>query len=240
LFAACTVEAEVVEELPFSNKAWTHTELLANEKAALGFYITGHPLGDYVSLLQSLKAAKSIELTGLVSGSRICLGGIINDLQPRTTKKGDRFALLRLEDEAGSTKCVVWPETYRKYSQLLQNESPVLVSGRLELSEDNPPTLIADQVQSLDDIIKNRELVVFKVPVTEDQEGLFDSILHLINTHPGSCDVTLETVIDSGTVVRVKVNSALRVTRSAKLESALKQLGCTVRVESVAETVRRV
>jgi DNA polymerase-3 subunit alpha len=240
LFAACTVEAEVVEELPFSNKAWTHTELLANEKAALGFYITGHPLGDYVSLLQSLKAAKSIELTGLVSGSRICLGGIINDLQPRTTKKGDRFALLRLEDEAGSTKCVVWPETYRKYSQLLQNESPVLVSGRLELSEDNPPTLIADQVQSLDDIIKNRELVVFKVPVTEDQEGLFDSILHLINTHPGSCDVTLETVIDSGTVVRVKVNAALRVTRSAKLESALKQLGCTVRVESVAETVRRV
>jgi hypothetical protein len=81
---------------------------------------------------------------------------------------------------------------------------------------------------------------VFKVPVTEDQEGLFDSILHLINTHPGSCDVTLETVIDSGTVVRVKVNAALRVTRSAKLESALKQLGCTVRVESVAETVRRV
>jgi DNA polymerase-3 subunit alpha len=240
LFAACADEAEVVEELPFSNKAWTHTELLANEKAALGFYITGHPLGDYVSLLQSLKAAKSIELSGLVSGSRICLGGIINDLQSRTTKKGDRFALLRLEDEAGSTKCVVWPETYRKYSQLLQNESPALVTGRLELSEDNPPTLIADQVQSLDDIIKNRELVVFKVPVTEDQEGLFDSILHLINTHPGSCDVTLETVIDSGTVVRVKVNSALRVTRSAKLESALKQLGCTVRVESVAETVKRV
>ena len=69
-------------------KPWTHTELLANEKAALGFYITGHPLGDYVELLQSLKAAKSIELPGLASGSRICIGGIINDLQPRTTKKG--------------------------------------------------------------------------------------------------------------------------------------------------------
>jgi DNA polymerase III subunit alpha len=240
LFAVVADEAGLAEELPCSPNPWTHTELLANEKATLGFYITGHPLGDYVGLLQSLKATRSIELAGLVSGSRICIGGIINDFQPRTTKKGDRFALLRLEDEAGGTKCVLWPETYRKYSALLQNESPVLVTGRLELSEDNPPSVIADQVQSLDVILKNRELVVFQVPATDDQEGLFDSILHLINTHPGNCEVTLETVIDADIVVRVKVNSALRVARSGKLESALKQLGCTVTVEPVAETSKRV
>jgi DNA polymerase-3 subunit alpha len=240
LFAVVSGEGGPAEELPYSNKPWTLTELLANEKATLGFYITGHPLGDYVGLLQSLKATKSIELAGLVSGSRICIGGIINDLQPRTTKKGDKFALLRLEDEAGGTKCVLWPETYRKYVAMLENESPVLVTGRLELSEDNPPSVIADQVQSLDDILKNRELIVFQVPATDDQEGLFDSILHLINTHPGSCDITLETVIDTHTLVRVKVNPALRVTRSAKLESALKQLGCTVRIETVAETAKRV
>jgi len=240
LFGVVADDAGPAEELPRSPTPWTHTELLANEKAALGFYITGHPLGDYIWLLQSLKAARSVELSGLVSGVRICIGGIISDLQPRTTKKGDRFALLRLEDEAGGTKCVMWPETYRKYSAMLQNESPVLVTGRLELSEDNPPTVIADQVQSLDDILKNRELVVFQVPATDDQEGLFDAILHLINTHPGSCDVTLETVINADTLVRVKVNSALRVARTPKLESALKQLGCTVRIETVAETAKRV
>ncbi len=240
LFAVVANEAGLAEELPFSPKAWTHTELLANEKATLGFYITGHPLGDFVGLLRSLKAARSSELAGLASGSRICIGGIINDLQSRTTKKGDRFALLRLEDEAGGTKCVLWPETYRKYSAMVQNELPVLVTGRLELSEDNPPTVIVDQLQGLDDILKNRELMIFQVPVTDDDEGLLDSILHLINTHPGSCDVMLETVIDVDTLVRVKVNSALRVARSAKLESALKQLGCTVRIETVAETAKRV
>lgn len=240
LFAVVEDDAGPAEELPYSPKPWTHTELLANEKAALGFYITGHPLGDYVGLLQSLKAVRSIELAGLLSGSRICIGGIINDLQPRTTKKGDRFALLRLEDDSGGTKCVLWPETYRKYSAMLQNESPVLVTGRLELSEDNPPNVIADQVQSLGDILKNRELVVFRVPASDDHERLFDAILHLINTNPGSCDVTLETIIDADTLVRVKVNSALRVARSIKLEAALKQLGCLIKIESVAETPKRV
>jgi DNA polymerase III subunit alpha len=239
LFAVVADEAGLVEQLPLCLKPWTHTELLANEKAALGFYITGHPLGDYVGLLQSLKAVKSIELLGMVSGSRVCVGGIINDLQPRTTKKGDRFALLRLEDEGGGTKCVFWPEIYRRYSAMLHNESPVLVTGRLELSEDNPPTVIADQVQNLNDILKNQDLVVFRVPATGD-EGLFDSILHLINTHPGNCDVTLETLIDADTLVRVRVNSALRVAHSAKLESALNQLGCSITIEAVAETPKRV
>ena len=110
---------------------WTRAQLLLAEKAALGFYITGHPLGNYVDLLQASQAVKSIELPNLSSGIRITIGGMISDLQPRTTKKGDRFALLRLEDEAGGTKCVLWPETYRKHSTLLKNELPVLITGRL-------------------------------------------------------------------------------------------------------------
>ncbi len=240
LFEATLDDGAQIVEQPPNAMEWTLAELLANEKAAVGFYVTGHPLGDYEVLLQSLNAAKSVDLAALVSGSRICVGGIINDLQSRTTKKGDRFALLRLEDETGSTKCVLWPETYRKHSSLLADELPAMITGRLELSEDNPPTLIVDQVQSLDDILKNRELVVLQLPASDDLEGMFDAILHLINTHAGNCEVALETLIDEHTLVRVKANQALRVDRSIKFESSLKELGCAVRIERVLETQTRV
>ncbi len=233
LFAAVFAEAGQDDDQPPGATPWTLTELLANEKAAVGFYITGHPLGNYEELLQSLNVAKSAELPNLVSGSRICAGGILNDLQPRTTKKGDRFALLRLEDETGSTKCVLWPETFRKHSSMLANELPVIINGRLELSEDSPPTIIVDQVQSLDDVLKNRELVVLHLPSTNDLEGMFDAILHLINTHPGGCEVALETVIEPRTLVRVKANTALRVDRSIKFEAAIKEMGCSLRIERV-------
>jgi DNA polymerase-3 subunit alpha len=232
LFGAM-IDDSTPEEVP-SSKGWTVTELLNAEKNALGFYITGHPLEHYVDLLQSLKSAKSIDLPNLRSGARVSVGGIIGDLQSRTTKKGDRFALLRLEDESGGTKCVLWPETYRKHSHLVQNEAAVLITGRLELSEENPPNIIADQVQSLDDIQKNRELIVLQLPSSDETETLFDSVLHLINTHPGNCDVALETHLDAATVVRVKVNSTLRIDHSAKLEAALKELGCAVRIERAA------
>src|SRR6185295_14994438 len=123
-------------------------------------------------------------LPNIAGGTRVSVGGIINDLQPRTTKKGDRFALLRLEDEAGGTKCVLWPETFRKYSALVKNELPVIISGRLEISEDNPPSIIVDQVQALDEVMKTKEMVVVSVPAAADAEQLFDDILHLFNTHP--------------------------------------------------------
>ena len=233
LFGAMPEDGGVVEHPAPVGEPWTRSQLLLAEKAALGFYVTAHPLASYAELLQSSKAIKSLELPNLTSGVRVSLGGIIGDLQPKTTKKGDRFALLRLEDEAGGTKCVLWPETYRKYSQLVKNELPVLVTGRLELAEDNPPSIIVDQVQSLDEMWKAKELVILRVPPAPDPAELFDGILHLINSHAGNCDIMLETAVND-LVVRVKVSSTLRVERSEKFEAAARQMGCVLKVERLA------
>jgi DNA polymerase-3 subunit alpha len=234
LFGA-TEDFGFVEQPLTNGEPWTRSQLLLAEKAALGFYVTAHPLGSYLEVLQATRAVKSVELPNLTSGARVQLGGIINDLQPRTTKKGDRFALMRLEDEAGGTKCVMWPETFRKYSSSVANELAVLVTGRLELGEDNPPSIIVDQVQHLDDLVKARELVVLRVPdAPADPEELFDGILHLINTNSGNCEVVLETALESDLVVRVRVSSNLKVARSEKLETALRNMGCVIRVEKMA------
>jgi DNA polymerase-3 subunit alpha len=233
LFGSIPGDDGVVEHPAPVGEPWTRSQLLLAEKAALGFYVTAHPLASYAELLQSSKAIKSLELPNLTSGVRVSLGGIIGDLQPKTTKKGDRFALLRLEDEAGGTKCVLWPETYRKYSQLVKNELPVLVTGRLELAEDNPPSIIVDQVQSLDEMWKAKELVILRVPPAPDPAELFDGILHLINSHAGNCDIMLETAVND-LVVRVKVSSTLRVERSEKFEAAARQMGCVLKVERMA------
>ena len=226
------------EEIDFANeispvlKGWTAVEMLAAEKAALGFYISGHPLERYLEVLQNVKAVGSSELPGLNTGSRVTSGGIIAELQMRTTKKGDKFALLRLEDEAGGTKCVLWPEVYRKHSALLQNDLPVVIIGRLELSEDNPPAIIVDQVQSIDAAARVNEFLVLRTPAADDFPTVCDSILELLSANPGECDVAIEALTDNGTIVRIKANNALRVKRSNELENALKKLGCSVSVET--------
>jgi DNA polymerase-3 subunit alpha len=232
LFGGMPEEIDFTREISPSLKGWTPTEMLAAEKAALGFYISGHPLERFLEVLQNVKALSSSELANANTGSRVTCGGIITDLQTRATKKGDKFALLRLEDEAGGTKCVLWPEVYRKHSALLQNDLAVVIMGRLELSEDNPPTIIVDQVQSIDAASRSGEFLVLRTPQGNDFPTLCDEILGVLSSNPGDCDVTLEALTDNGTIVRVRANQALRVKRSNQLEEALKKLGCAVSVEN--------
>jgi len=113
----------------------------------------------------------------------------------------------------------------------MQNELPAIVIGRLELSEDNPPTIIVDQVQSIDATARGNEFLVLRAPQHEDFPTLCDSILSLLNAHPGDCEVAMEALIDD-TVVRIKPSDALRIKRSAELEKALKELGCTISFET--------
>jgi DNA polymerase III subunit alpha len=231
LFGSAPEETSFANELPPNAKGWTQAELLAAEKAALGFYITGHPLDRYLEILEKMNTTKSSELVNLNSGTRVSSAGIVSDFQLRTTKKGDKFALLRLEDELGGTKCVLWPEVYRKHGQSLQNETPVIITGRLELSEDSPATIIVDQVQTMEAVTRTSEFVVLRAPAQPDYAELFDSILNILSAHPGDCDVAIEAFVEDQTLVRIKTNPALRVKRSAELDQALTQLGCQLTIE---------
>jgi DNA polymerase-3 subunit alpha len=228
LFGSDVTDTSELDQIPSGGTPWTRTQLLVAEKNALGFFITGHPLEDYVDILKQTNAIRSVDLQNATNGSRVCIGGIVSDLQLRTTKKGDRFALLRLEDDSGGTKCVVWPEAYRKHSTLIEAELPALITGRLELSEDNPPSVIVDQVQRLDGIRPARtNSVVIRVPPADDKEALFDGVLEVLHKHPGLDDVLLEISLEPGVYVRIRVNPALRVQHSPALVSDLKQLGCS-------------
>jgi DNA polymerase III subunit alpha len=231
LFGTDNGEAEV-EQLPPITTPWTRTQLLVAEKNALGFFITGHPLEDYVDMLRQVNAVRSVDLPTMVNGGRVSVGGIVNDLQMRTTKKGDRFALFRLEDDSGGTKCVCWPEAYGKHSGLLQGELPALVTGRLELSEDNPPSVIVDQIQRLDGIkVKTPRSVCVRLPANAHDEAWLDSVLDVLHRHPGSADVVLELMVEDDVCARIRVNQALRVEDGPALVSDLKQLGCSIVTE---------
>ncbi|MCU1265024.1 MAG: dnaE [Acidobacteria bacterium] len=240
LFGTDSIDSSELDEVPAGSTPWTRTQLLVAEKNALGFFITGHPLEDYVDILRESNAVRSVDLQNVATGSRVCIGGIISDFQLRATKKGDRFALLRLEDDSGGTKCVVWPEAYRKYSSMLEAELPALITGRLELSEDNPPSVIVDQIQRLDGVRAIRtSSVVVRIPSSDNQEVLFDGILEVLHKHPGSDEILLEMTLEPGVQVRIRANPALRVQHGPALDSDLKRLGCAANMGSkVAQASR--
>src|SRR5262249_32045182 len=123
--AISAVEEPVLPSVPW----WSKKESLAFEKEALGFYASGHPLEDYAQSIKGLTRFDSGNLEEAAHGTRVGLGEITIDLATKTTKKEDRFALFRLENQYGAVKIVCWPEQSNRYKNLLQPDEVVLVRG---------------------------------------------------------------------------------------------------------------
>ncbi|MBO0863207.1 MAG: hypothetical protein J2P21_32885, partial [Chloracidobacterium sp.] len=157
LFGDTMVSAGDEPSLP-SVPQWSKKESLALEKEALGFYASGHPLEDYAEAIKSLTRFDTGNIEEATHGDQVALGGIVVELSTKTTKKGDRFALFRLEDQFGSVKVVCWPEQFNKYKNLLQSDEVVLVKGKLELSDEagagagagSGATIIVQEIHQLD------------------------------------------------------------------------------------------
>jgi DNA polymerase-3 subunit alpha len=219
-------------------KPWSLVEMLTAEKKALGFYITGHPLDAHNEVISKLGAASSIELAAVESGGRARAAGMVKDLQLKTTKKGDRFAIFQLEDHAGAVKCVAWPEPFRRHSTVIRAEAVVLVTGRIENSDEGMVTLMVDRVGDLDQAIqqKAREIIV-RLPTAADISKICDDVKQVLEGSRGECEVYVE-VLSNGALVRLRAHPSLKVQGSSQLEAALRNLGCEVNWDGYASPTR--
>src|SRR5436853_177061 len=188
LFGALAATMSIAEPPLPRVEAWSPTELLKGEKETLGFYISGHPLMRFDQALAEFANADMERLPSFHHGAIVTIGCIVMEMNMKMTKKGDRFALFQLEDQYGSIKVVAWPEPYSKAASLLKNDAAVLVKGRLEIDDGGTMTIIAEEVQSLDNI---RERAARTVTIRFSVEAItgdrLETLHHLLDSHRGEC-----------------------------------------------------
>jgi DNA polymerase III subunit alpha len=193
-------------------KPWSLKELLAYEKDALGFYASGHPLEEYVESIQSLTKTDAGKIAEREDGEIVALGGIVVDLAVKTTKKGDRFALFRVEDQYGSVKVVCWPETYSRSKLLVQNDLAVLVKGKLELTDEGAATIVAQEIQHLESARAGiAKAFIIRFPEDAVDEKYLAALGDLLSIRQGHTQVFFELLTPNQSVVRLRANQFLRV-----------------------------
>jgi DNA polymerase-3 subunit alpha len=123
-------------------------EKLAFEKEFLGLYLTSHPQLDN---LLKIKDKITIELESLSEeqeGSRVIVGGIIEAIRRIFTKSGSEMAFVTLANEkGGSVECVVFPKIYEQYKSIIDKDSILIISGRIDTKNDKP-VLIAEKIST--------------------------------------------------------------------------------------------
>ena len=79
----------------------------------------------------------------------VSMGGLIAEKKMKAVKSGNMMAFLQLEDLYGTTEVLVFPKVYERVSELLRTDSPVLLTGKLSVREEEAPKLLLDRVSRL-------------------------------------------------------------------------------------------
>ena len=139
LFGALEDRSSQMPESETSLPEWPEHELLAHEKELLGFYVTGHPLTPYASILEKYALANTATLAQLPSRSLTRIGGLIAAVQNGVSKKsGKPYSLVALEDLEGSVQLLCLNENYDKFRELLVPGKAILVIGEVNAGDDKP------------------------------------------------------------------------------------------------------
>ena len=186
LFDIATDDVKESFEIRMPNvEEFEKEELLAQEKDVLGVYISGHPLEEYLPILEKNVTAYSKEFaiddeTGKSSvedGKMVIIGGMIVDKTIKYTKNNQIMAFLTLEDLLGTIEVIVFPRDYEKYRNYIEQDAKVLIRGRAQVEEEKDAKLICSEIHGFDET-KKEMWIQFptKEEFEERQQELFDAI----------------------------------------------------------------
>jgi DNA polymerase-3 subunit alpha len=128
---------------------WDERQELEYEKEALGFYVSGHPLDEYLEVLDQISNATTEMIMEKESNCNVRLGGTLKTLKTIWTKKNTQMAFAELEDMHGIVELVIFPSVFNTCSDLLVADELVAVEGRTQ-KDDNGVKILADKVASLE------------------------------------------------------------------------------------------
>jgi DNA polymerase-3 subunit alpha len=110
-------------------REWTDAERLVHEKAALGYYLSGHPYASYAEELAPLIRQSLANLQP--KRESVLVAGIVTSLRLQSGRRG-KMAFVTLDDGAGSAEIVVFNENYDAARGLLREDQLVIVEAKVQ------------------------------------------------------------------------------------------------------------
>ncbi|MCZ7687503.1 MAG: OB-fold nucleic acid binding domain-containing protein [Sandaracinaceae bacterium] len=180
---------------------WDLRELLAREKATLGFYVSGHPLERYASELSRFCDATTASLSGKAEGSRVTIGGSVEGYRERPTKTGGKMAFFHLEDASGRVEVIVRTGALEASREILGTGDPVLLTADVKFERDRQAgdeaaadaKLILLEVAPLAASLRARTKAVrLRLRVERTDRDKLAALKRTLEENPGPCPVSLE------------------------------------------------
>ncbi|MEM0907080.1 MAG: DNA polymerase III subunit alpha [Pseudomonadota bacterium] len=188
--------AAKADDIRLPNDAvWTPAERLQREHAAIGFYLSSHPLDDFTESLKSKGVPRWRDFPDAMKRGASRLAGVVMSRQERRTRSGGRIGVVQLSDPSGQYEAVIFEDALEACRDRLEPGACVMLSVSAQDREEG----LQVRIQNVEPLAKlsaeDRSVTVFL-----DGEAALKSIepLQKLLREDGSCEVTFVVVASSG------------------------------------------
>ncbi len=204
---------------------WSQSEMLAAEKELLGFYVTGHPLTPFAEILEQYSLANTLTAAQLQNRSVTRIGGMITAVQSGVSKKTNKpYAMVTLEDLAGSMQMLCMNESYDRSRELLVVNKAVLVIGEISNAEDKPK-IFPQEIMPLEDAPrKYTKQVHFRLHTAHLTSERLKLAHDLAAAHRGACPLFLCLTQPTGEIIFIEAHERFFVAPSMEFQKAVDEM----------------
>jgi DNA polymerase-3 subunit alpha len=210
---------EYIQAAPFSEK-----ERLDAERETLGLYLSGHPLDAYKNELNQIVTFK-IKDFNLNSERSLRVAGLVTNVRVMNTKRGDRMAILTLDDKTASTEVAVFSELFQANRELLEKDKILIIEGDISIDRftgnyrfNTRNILSLDQARAA----YAKGLLLTLDPQQIQAIGFMEHLQGILERHKnGQCLVAIDYMND-GAAARLRLGDAWRVRLNDELLKELR------------------
>ena len=192
---------------------WSETEILAAERHAFGFYLSGHPMDSYKLAVALTKGVPVKSLNSFKTRKqKVKAVGVITNKEIRAVKggknKGKKFCTFNLEDQNSSIKCTVFTASYERLSQKIdsayEKATPIVLFGDIAVNRDNPEFNVL-RIYDIEQDIDSADSIW--VPVTDGNKEELDDLKSFCNKYKGSTRLCFSVPDEEGKMIVLRTES---------------------------------
>ena len=212
---------------------WTPVQRLDEELAAVGFYLSGHPLDDMVTALRRRRTDLLADVIpkAEAGAEAFRMAGVVRRKQERASQSsGEKFAFVTLSDPTGEYEVLFPPESLRKCRDLLEPGKAVALKVRAK-ARDGEVRFFGDDAEPVDKAVENAVagLRVHVAPRSAEIEALKKRLENVANPRGG--EIILVANIERGREIELKLPG--RFSLDVSVRGALKTAPGVVFVEDI-------
>lgn len=114
---------------------WPEAHWLEGERETLGLYLTGHPVNRYRQELRHYVAGDLCDVQPTGRDQMTTVAGLVIDVRTLVNKKGQRWAIVTLDDKTGRLDVRFFAQTYENYQHLLEKDQILWVKGEVSFDD---------------------------------------------------------------------------------------------------------